>query len=61
MKKNKQQDQALFPVYRVTSFGKDVEFTPDIKTAEYAFKDSTGEVKLWSVEVSGSATLLKQK
>lgn len=60
-KTNKKEQVAVFPVYRVTSYGKDVEFTPDLKTADYAYKDSQGSVKLWSVDADGSAKLLKQK
>lgn len=50
-----------YPVYRVTVFGKDVEFTPNLRDAEDAFKDSRNAVMLWSVDANGNATLLKKK
>ena len=50
-----------YPVYRVTVYGTDVEFTPNLRDAEDAFKDSSRDVKLWSVGANGNATLLRQK
>lgn len=56
------KDQApKFPVYRVVSYGKDVEFTPDLKVAEYAFKDCSEQVTLYEVQQDGSAKCIKQK
>ena len=48
-------------IYRVLSFGKDVEFTKSLKDAESAYKESRGDVQLWEVQASGKARLLKQK
>lgn len=53
--------EATYPVYRVTVFGKDVHFTPNFRSAEEAFKDSHNDVKLWSVDANGNATLLRKK
>jgi len=61
MKKSNQQDTPRYPVYRVTVHGTDVEFTPDLKSAEDAFKESRSQVNLWAVQADGSAKLLKQK
>lgn len=64
MKINKKQDkqtEAIYPVYRVTSFGVDVHFTPDRKSAEEAFRESQTDVKLWEVQASGAATLIMKK
>lgn len=46
-------------VYRVVSLGVDVEFTDDIKSAEYAYKD-TLDAELWEVN-EGTAVLLRKK
>ena len=47
-------------IYRVVSYGIDVEFTSSLKDAELAFKDAR-VAELWRVGENGNATLLRKK
>ena len=57
----KANQEPKFPVYRVAAYGTDVEFTPNLHEADYAFKDSRGSVVLWSVSADGVSKIIAKK
>jgi hypothetical protein len=55
------QQEAVFPVYKINSYGVNVECTSDRSDATKVYNELSYEAEFWEVQADGSAKLLKRK